>query len=78
MRGLRAQASLLLANGHTDALEYPVGMVWEEAELVVERKNAELANLAVVMQAAMMSGSGNFGKKSGEHFKKLVQSLTEE
>lgn len=52
-------------------------MIWEEAELVVERKNAELASLGTVMQAAMMSGSGNF-KKAGDHFKRLIESLTEE
>lgn len=72
MWGLRRQASLLIAHGHSAAWEYPVSMLWQEAQLVVERANQEEASRAVLMQAAIGSVLGKEGQK---HFKKILKEL---
>ncbi len=73
VRSLRRQVSLLLAEGHAQARFYPVGMVWEEATYIVERKNNDLASQAIAIQAA---GASIMDKKGAEHFKKLIKGLT--
>lgn len=67
--------SLLLANGHPDALDYPLGMVSDEAELIVERQNRNLATGAILMQAAV--GSTQY-KEMGEVFRQLIAELSGE
>ena len=62
MWGIRRQVSLLLDHGHAHARFYPVGMVWEEAQIVVERLNQEEASRTALLQlagAAVMSKKGN-------------------
>ena len=60
------------------AMRYPIGRVFDEAKLVVERRNGELATLAVIIQSATMTTGMGASKKSGDHFQKLVKSLTGE
>lgn len=73
MWGLRRQVSLLLDHGHPHARRYPVGMVWEEAMLVVERMNREAASDKVLLQLA--AGS-LLSKDAGRQFKKTLKELT--
>ena len=74
MWGLRKQVSLLLDHGHKDARHYPVGMVWDESEIVVERVNRELASQATIMQAAFI---GSNSKKGAAHLQRLLKELTD-
>ncbi len=73
VRSLRRQVSLLMAEGHGQARFYPVGMVWEEASFVVERRNNDLASQAIALQAA---GASIMDKKGAKHFKELIKGLT--
>lgn len=65
--------SLLLENGHAEARFYPLGMVWDEARIVVARKNAELASGAALLQ---MVGASLVSKKGGSSLKKVLKELT--
>jgi len=67
--------SLLLANGHPEAMNYPLGMVSDEAELIVERQNRNLATGAILMQAAV--GSTQY-TEMGEVFRQLIAELNGE
>jgi hypothetical protein len=61
-----------MANGHADAWQYPLGMVSDEAALVVSRDNARIASEAIVLKAAMSAVISDAG---GKHFNELVDSL---
>ena len=61
-----------MANGHPEARDYPVGMVWDEATLVVERQNANHATQAVLTQLAV---SSMLSKKGGKEFKRVLKEL---
>lgn len=54
-RGLRAQVSLLLANGHVNASRYPIARVWYEAQLVTERVNNQTLTEVTLLHAAMVA-----------------------
>ncbi len=66
--------SLLLDHGHHQARHYPIGMVWEEARIVVDRVNQETASSATLMQAAMVGANS---KKGAQAFKKILKELTD-
>ena len=66
--------SLLLANGHPHARSYPVGMVYAEAQFVVERMDREEANRAVLVQMAV---SSILSKKASESFQKTIKKMTQ-
>lgn len=74
MMGLRRQVSLLLAHGHSDAGDYPLGMLWLESQLVVERLNQQAVTQAVLLQLAV---SSILSKKGGTEFKKTINKLTQ-
>ena len=59
-------------HGHSRARQYPLGMLWEEAELVVERVNREEASRAVIMQNTIAS---ILTKEGGKAFQKLIKDL---
>ena len=65
--------SLLIANGHSGARRYPVGMVYVEASFVVERLNREEANRAIMIQLAVASV---ISKKGSKAFQKRITDLT--
>ncbi len=67
--------NLLLDHGHPAAWDYPLGMLGDEVELVVDRQNRQMATEAILAQAAF--GSTQF-KEMGEVFKQLVQGLSGE
>lgn len=51
--GIRGQVSLLLDHGHPEAWSYPVGLVMQESELVVDRLNAAAGTNALLLQMAV-------------------------
>ena len=73
MWSIRRQVSLLLDHGHPDAGRYPIGMVWDEAELVVERENRRIATEATFTNLAV---SAVISAKSGKQFEKQIKKLT--
>lgn len=60
-------------HGHPDARFYPLGMVWEEAQLVVDRINHEAASNTALLQIA---GSAVMGKQGMQLLKKVLKELT--
>lgn len=60
-----------------DAGDYVVAQVWDEMELLRERKRLELADLAVAVQAATMTTGMAAGKDAAKAFDKFVKALTE-
>lgn len=60
-------------HGHPDARFYPLGMVWDEASIVVDRINQEAASNTVLLQLA---GSAVMGKKGMNVLKKVLKELT--
>ena len=71
--------SELVSEGHNEAPDYPIAFVWEEVQIVADRKNRILASEATILQAAINTGISAFGKDGGKkastHFQKLVKSL---
>lgn len=63
----------MLEHGHTQARDYPVGMVWDEAEIVVERVNGLEATRAIFIQLAAASV---MSKKAAGEFSKQIKRLT--
>jgi hypothetical protein len=66
--------SLLLDHGHPDASAYPVGQVWDEASLVVERLNGLEATRAILVQMAV---SSVLSKEAGAEFSKAIKRLND-
>ena len=66
--------SLLLANGHLYARRYPVGMVYVEAQYVVERQDREEATRAVLFQ---MAAASLLDKKASAAFQKKIKAMTQ-
>ena len=66
---------MLLSNGHPQAARYTIGRVFDETRLVVDRKNADMATMAVLFQAASATTSMGATKDSQKLFNKLITSL---
>lgn len=70
----------MLDHGHPEARDYPVSMLWEESQLVVERINGLLATEATLIQAAATTAVAAFGKDGGKkavkQFQKIIDRLT--
>ena len=66
--------SLLLDHGHRHAWFYPIGMVWEEAQLVVERMNHEEASRTALLNIA---GAAVMSKDGAKLLKKVLKELTD-
>jgi hypothetical protein len=64
--------SLLLDHGHPRAREYPISMVWDEANLVSERWNSEEITRANLLLSAI---SANLGKAGKSQFDKNIKQL---
>ena len=64
---------MLLANGHPDAPSYPIGRLWIEAEIVVDRINKHLADEALLTQLAV---STLMSESAGETFNDRIKDLT--
>ncbi len=70
----------MIANGHPDAPDYPVALVWEENQLVVERTNRLLTTEAALLQSAASTAVAAFAKDGGaaayKSFKQLLERLS--
>ncbi|QPZ53311.1 tail protein [Achromobacter phage vB_AchrS_AchV4] len=66
--------SLLLDHGHSEATEYPIGMLWDEGDLVVERLNGQAITEAVLFQ---MAAGSLLSKDAAREFKKIVTGLND-
>lgn len=58
-------------HGHLRAREYPIGMVWEEVRIVVDRMRSDNAMRAILMRAAISAtktedAASAFDKMIGE------------
>lgn len=62
-----------MEHGHREATEYPLGMLWVESQLVVDRLNNSEVTRAVLLQLAVGS---LLSKKTGVEFKKTIKRLT--
>jgi len=70
--GFRRQVSLLLANGHPAAATYPLGLLNEECDLVVQRLNRQTVTEAILLQMAV---SSLFSSEGGDVFSKQISKL---
>lgn len=73
-RGLHRQVSLLLANGHPDAWNYPVGFVYQQASFVAERFDAAEVTRVTLLQLAVSTILG--GSKARKAFMDEIKFLT--
>jgi hypothetical protein len=64
----------LLANGHPEAPHYPIGVVWDEAQIVVGRDNRNFATTAILLQMAV---SSMFSKDSAKEFNAKMKDLND-
>lgn len=64
--------SLLLEAGHPEARHYPLGMLYDESNLVIERRNASIVTDS---QLRNLSAMGVFSKKARTEFSKQVKLL---
>ena len=67
--------SLLLDHGHQHALHYPLGRVWDEAEIIVHRVNQEMASSTSLMRTAIGAAISKEGSKLLD---KVLKELTDE
>jgi hypothetical protein len=63
---------MLLSEGHADAWRYPLGMLWDEQVLVVERLNRREATRATLLQSAV---SGVLSKEANKAFSEIIKDL---
>jgi hypothetical protein len=70
--GIRRHVSLLLANGHPRAADYPISMVGDEALLIEQRLNAGLADASLMTQCAI---GGALSTEGHQQFERLVNEL---
>ncbi len=66
---------MLLDHGHPDPYEYPIARIWEEAELVVERQNRGLLNLAVIIQKATGTTGMTASKETVKEYNDFIKLL---
>lgn len=65
----------MLGHGHPKARLYPLGMVWDEGRLVVDRLNGLMATEMTLLQLAV---AGVLSKKAGKEFEKQINRITED
>ena len=64
--------SLLLANGHPDAMSYPLGMVYDETNFIIERQNSNMSTETLLLQQSI---NALLGKGARKQFTKTLKSL---
>lgn len=72
---MREQVSLLLDHGHRDARGYPLGLLSEEAEIVIARLNKAEATRAGLLKMAVGS---LLSEEVGRKFREVLDGLNEE
>lgn len=63
----------MLSHGHADAMRYPVGMVVDESNLIIERQNSKMATETLLLQQAI---NAILSKDARKQFTKTLKSLT--
>ena len=63
-----------MANGHPRAWHYPLGILQDEARLVVQRVNNGHVTTATLLQQAV---SGVLSKEGNKAFRKVIKELLE-
>ncbi|MNK37380.1 hypothetical protein D3C87_559460 [compost metagenome] len=66
--------SLLVDHGHPEAMQYPIAMLWDESDLVIERLNGQAITQAVLFQ---MAAGSLLSKDAAREFKKIVTGLND-
>lgn len=69
--------SQLLDCGHSEAGNYPIGMVLDEHQLIVERINRHHGTNAIMMRAVMAEAISAFGKNGSTATKALNDKIKE-
>lgn len=64
---------MLLDHGHPLAWHYPIGRVWDEASLIVERLNGMALTQAILIQKAV---SSLLSKEGAKDFTDTIKRLT--
>jgi hypothetical protein len=64
----------LLASGHPEAPHYPLGVLWDESQIVVARDNRNFATTAILLQMAV---STLFSKEAGKQFSDTIKDLND-
>lgn len=64
--------SLCLAHGHEDAWQYPLGMLDDESNLIVERENGRIVTEAQTLQLGM---AGILSPKAVKAFTDRIKEL---
>ena len=67
--------SLLLEYGHPEAMKYPLGMVYDESNLIIERQNSRIATEVLLLQQAV---NGLLSKEGRKQFTKTLKTLNVE
>lgn len=75
--GVRQKVSLLVGNGYPydEVMDWSLGRVSDEAELVAQRTNQLIGTLGLVVQAA---GGSMFSEEGGKAFGALIERLSGE
>lgn len=63
-----------MANGHPDAGLYPVHRIWEEVDIVVERRNHQTATESILFLMAVSAGMGS--KEAHKQFNEVIKDLS--
>lgn len=61
-----------MANGHSEALKYPIGMLRDEAAIVTEIENRQLTSSAIVTRNAV---AAVMVEEGGEIFRDMIERL---
>jgi len=61
-----------MSHGHTEAQRYPLGMVYDEANLVTERINTKIITEAELIKLAVL---GILSKSARKQFSKLIKQI---
>lgn len=61
-------------HGHPEARHYPLGVVWDEAQLVVDRLNGLEATRALLTQMAV---AALFSKEGAKTFQKMIKGFSD-
>ncbi len=64
-----------MAEGHPEAMKYPLSKLWIEVELAQERVNGRIATEATLMQAVVAMAVNP--KRGSKVFEELMRDLTD-
>lgn len=68
----------MLAEGQPEASDYPLPILWTEAEIVARRKRNHIADIAIAIQTATMTTGMGASKDAGKAFNEYIALLRDE